>query len=347
MNRGSGRIWINFKELRTKLRFEEILSYYKIEVRRRGDQHQGPCPLPNHLAGGPTNSFSVNLGRGIFQCFGCKAKGNVLEFAALMEGVDPENGAALREVAVKLQTQVLSRDQKPDENPKGDFKATPPPERPKQSAAKVQINPPLDFELKELDAGHEWFKRRNVDPVTIAGFGAGYCNRGMLKGRIAIPLHDPSGRLIGYAGIAADETTVAGKQGSYVFPSERERDGVVRQFNKNLFLYNGHRIPKPCEDLVLTAFFESVWFLNQNGIENAVATMGDEPSPIQLDLVLAMVPEYGRIWIAPDGSKDGDAFARMALSYLSPRRFVRWVKMDQGVRLPEVSSAEVKQRFGF
>ena len=78
--------WVNFKELRTKLSFEQVLAHYRVEVRKKGDQHHGYCPLPKHNGKRNSPSFSANLKRSIFQCFGCGAKGNVLEFAAMMEG---------------------------------------------------------------------------------------------------------------------------------------------------------------------------------------------------------------------------------------------------------------------
>jgi DNA primase len=43
------------------------------------------CPQPNHQGKKNSPSFPANLEKGIFQCFGCGAKGNVLEFAAMME----------------------------------------------------------------------------------------------------------------------------------------------------------------------------------------------------------------------------------------------------------------------
>src|SRR5947209_14225910 len=96
-------MWINFKELREKLDFERILRHYKVEVKRKGIQHQGFCPLPNHNGKRNSPSFSANLERGIFQCFGCGAKGNLLEFAAMMENVDPRDGTAFRPLALGLQ----------------------------------------------------------------------------------------------------------------------------------------------------------------------------------------------------------------------------------------------------
>src|SRR5437763_11143255 len=95
--------WIDFKALCAALDFEQVLRHYGVEVKRKGNQHQGFCPLPNHNGKKNSPSFSANLERGIFQCFGCGAKGNLLEFAALMENTALENGAALRKVALELQ----------------------------------------------------------------------------------------------------------------------------------------------------------------------------------------------------------------------------------------------------
>ena len=66
--------WIDFKALRAKLDFEQVLRHYGIEVKRKGNQHHGYCPLPNHNGKKNSPSFSANLDRGIFQCFGCGAK---------------------------------------------------------------------------------------------------------------------------------------------------------------------------------------------------------------------------------------------------------------------------------
>src|SRR5260370_28490846 len=95
--------WINLKNLRAKLDFEQVLRHYGVELKRKGNQHHGFCPLPNHNGKKNSPSFSANLEKGIFQCFGCGAKGNVLDFAAMMSKVDPKDGAALHTVAAELQ----------------------------------------------------------------------------------------------------------------------------------------------------------------------------------------------------------------------------------------------------
>src|SRR5580704_10666705 len=95
--------WIDFKALRAKLDFKQVLEHYKVEVKRKGNQHHGYCPLPNHNGKRNSPSFSANLEKGIFQCFGCGAKGNVLDFAAMMTKANPKDGTALHGVAIELQ----------------------------------------------------------------------------------------------------------------------------------------------------------------------------------------------------------------------------------------------------
>lgn len=49
----------------------------------RGDQWRGLCPLPNHpLTKASERSFSVNLQRNIYGCFGCHSAGNQIDLWA-------------------------------------------------------------------------------------------------------------------------------------------------------------------------------------------------------------------------------------------------------------------------
>ncbi len=336
--------WIDFKALRSKLDFEQVLRHYGVEVKRKGNQHHGFCPLPNHQGKKNSPSFSANLEKGIFQCFGCGAKGNVLEFAALMEKADPKDGAALHKVAAELQKRFC-----PDPGNTSTEAKKAVAEKPEKakldSNLPVLVNAPLDFELKGLDSEHPYLKNRGFTPETIKHFGLGFCSRGMLKDRVAIPLHDMAGTLVGYAGRVVDDAGISEDNPRYRFPGTRERDGTVYEFRKTLFLYNGFQIKAPVGDLIVVEGFSSVWWLHQNGLSNVVATMGADCSEMQAELILALVKLSGRVWIASDGNKAGERHAQTLLGLIAPHRFVRWVKPDEGKQPTDLSAEQLKNSF--
>jgi DNA primase len=336
--------WVNFKELRAKLDFEQVLRHYGVEVRRKGDQHQGFCPLPNHKGKKNSPSFSANLKRGIFKCFGCGAMGNVLEFAALMENVDLENGAAFRGVAVELQKRFcpeLGSVTKADRKPAAKVEV----DAAKEEDLPVVVNPPLDFGLKELDYNHPYLRARGFTRETIDEFGLGFCSRGFLKDRVAIPLHDHEGKLVGYAGRVVDDATISKENPRYRFPSKRKRAGKIIEFRKTLFLYNGFGVRAPADDLVVTEGFASVWWLHQNGYPQAVATMGADCSERQAELIVSLVKPSGRVWIIPDGDDAGRRFAQSLLLHVSPHRFMRWVKIEEGIQATDLSKEQLRACF--
>jgi len=322
--------WIDFKALRAKLEFEQVLRHYGVEVKRKGKQHHGFCPLPNHNGKKNSASFSANLERGIFQCFGCGAKGNILDFAAFMEGIDPQAGGELRGVALKLQQrfcpEIADKPKQPKDTPK------PKPENRDTSAAMPAspaiINAPLDFELKGLDTQHPYLLGRGFAVGTIEHFGLGFCTRGLLKDRVAIPLHDAGGALVGYAGRVVDDNTVSEDNPRYRFPGARKRGDTLYEFRKTLFLYNGCHIQGPVGDLIVVEGFASVWWLHQNGLPSVVATMGADCSEKQAELIVSSVKPNGRAWILPDGDKAGDRHAHSLLAQIAPHRSVRWLKLD-------------------
>jgi DNA primase len=336
--------WVNFKELRAKLDFEAVLRHYGVEVKRKGNQHHGFCPLPNHKGVRNSPSFSANLERGIFKCFGCGASGNVLEFAAMMEKIDLEDGSAFRKVALELQKRFCPELGK---KPKKAEKTTEPKEKDIEPAKElpVVVNAPLDFELKGLDQKHPYLLKRGFLPETIAHFGLGFCSRGLLKDRVAIPLHDHGEKLIGYAGRVVDDAKITEDNPRYRFPSKRERAGTIFEFRKTLFLYNGARIRGPVDDLTVTEGFASVWWLHQNGYPLAVAAMGADCSEKQAELIVSLVKPDGRVWIVSDGDKAGERFAHSVLFQVAPHRLTRWIKLESDRQPTDLTAEDLKKCF--
>ena len=306
--------WINYKELKQEIAFVDVLEHYHVTYKTKGEQVKAACPLPEHEGDNSKPSLSIHLGRNIFQCFGCGAKGNVLDFITLIEGLDPKDGQSFKKAARLAQERFCYKDNR--------SRAGSPPKRTDEEKPKTLVNPPLDFSLKGLDTKHPFFAEHGLEPRTVAHFGLGYCSRGYLKGRIAVPLHNSGGELIGYAGRIVDESLIDEKTLKYLFPSNRERDGVKIEFDPTSILYNANRLNVPLDELVVAGSCEEVWHLWQAGHRNSIALLGQQ-CPRLGALVCELVRPDGRVWIARN---DNDTLLRMVAS----ERFVRWVS-DEAV----------------
>jgi len=350
--------WVDFKAVRAQVRFADVLAWYKVDVRSHGEQASAVCPLPGHEGDPKSRPFSANLVKGVFRCHKCQRQGNVLDFVTIMEGLDPERPSDVRDAALKLierfglHANLRSKQAKVDAmDTRRRQQSLPPAEiapatRPRTSR-RVAVNAELDFTLKDLDTRHRYLIDRGFTDDTIDSFGLGYCERGMLKDRIVIPLHDHQGRLIGYAGRLVDDDAVSGESPKYRFPGSRERNGVRFDFMKSLFVYNGHRIDGPVADLAVVEGFSGVWWLHQHGIDDVVAVMGASCSTEQAELIASLVTTDGRVWIVPDGDKAGDACALSLLSLVGGKRWVHWVQLDRETQPTDLVSEEIAALFPF
>jgi DNA primase len=337
--------WIDLKKLRQELSFRQVLQHYGVELKIKGHRAVGRCPLPDHQ---PTTSandrstpFSADLERGLFRCFGCKAGGNHLDFAVLMEGKNPEDGKEVVTVARKLQGALLPQSQgesaavrQQKASPKAKIE---PAQTTTLSHRHVVVNAPLDFSLKNLDAEHPYLLDRGFTAETIRHFGLGYCSRGHFKNRIVIPIHDLSGRLVGYAGRITNDREVTTRAPKYLFPPSRERDDKIHEFHKETLLYNAHRLSRPVKDLVLVTTFSSVWWLHQLGIKATVSLIGSNCSGEQVGLLDGVVEPLGRIWLLLDGQD----LAPATVSAVASLRHVRLVKLRCGQKITKLSTEDL------
>ena len=69
------------------VRFEELFDRVGISVQKHGEELRGICPIPAHSGEKKKPSFYVNPDKQVFNCFGCKAKGNIVTFAQAYNGL--------------------------------------------------------------------------------------------------------------------------------------------------------------------------------------------------------------------------------------------------------------------
>jgi DNA primase len=351
------RQWIDFKELKKNLDFATVLEHYGVTFKVKGEQATAHCPLPTHDGDMKSPSFSAQLKKGIWQCFapGCKAKGNVLDFAVRMEGLSPDNRQDVRQVAIMLSERFRHGTDGTASKPSNrtrrgeDSEAERPTETAKANSSTngaVVVNQPLDFQLKGLDVKHPYLRDRGFTPQTIDRFGLGYCSRGMLKGRIAIPIHNENDQLVGYAGRLFDESHLSKTNPKYKFPSARERHGVVHEFHKSKLLYNANRILAPATNLIVVEGFASVWWLYQWRFKDAVAIMGCDCSQEQAEIIVSKVSPDGLVLAMPDGNEAGRRCAANVFEAIAGQRAVRWVTLDDDRQPTDCTDEELFRLLG-
>lgn len=354
--------WIDFKALRQQLKLTDVLRHYRIDLRTKGHRAMGLCPLPTHPKRGDgkrTASFSASLDRGLWNCFGCKAGGNALDLAIRMEGKSPDDPDTVRAVALSLVRafnldaggeQPARASTRPPGRRRQKDPAPDPPQaetaQPRVPELPVTVNAPLDFELKQLDPAHPYLSGRGFLPETVRRFGLGFCSRGLLKDRIAIPLHDPAGQLVGYAGRLVDDALVDDEHPRYLLPGPRERDGKRYELHKSELLYNAHRAARPADTLIVVEGFPSVWWLDQHGYPDIVALMGSSCSDAQASLIVELLSDEGTLVVLTDGDDPGRGCAGELFVKLGHRRTLRYAKLDGGEQPTDLRGDELAALLG-
>ncbi len=169
-----------------------------------------------------------------------------------------------------------------------------------------------------------------------------------MKGRIAIPLHDLRGKLVGYAGRTTTDKLISDEHPKYRFPGSRLVNGVQHEFHKSLILYNAHRMTGPVDELFVVEGFPACWWLWQAKCRNVVALMGSDCSDAQADIIVDLVKPDGIVWAMPDNDDAGIHCASSILEKVARWLSVRYVKLRQGHKQPtDISANKLATIFGF
>ncbi len=155
-------------------------------------------------------------------------------------------------------------------------------------------NPPLTFTLKTLDPYHAELAALGFRRETIEHFDAGYCSKGLLKGRLAIPIHNGRGDLVAYAGLALQE----GETPRYVFPPK---------FHPALEVMNLHRLLAVAEEtgpLYLAPEIEGVMRLFETGVVSALGLFDGSLSPQQEEALIGALSLYEGFLLVGEGFAD-------------------------------------------
>jgi DNA primase len=189
--------------------------------------------------------------------------------------------------------------------------------------------------LANLDQGHPYLKERGLSQETIRTFGLGFCTRGILAGRIAIPIHNAQGQLVAYAGRWPGPP-----------PDGQPKYRVPRGFRKSLEIFNLHRAKTvdPAGPLVVVEGFFGCLRVWQSGVRRVVALMGSRMSDCQEELLVSAVGPKGRVALLLDEDEAGRKARAEVQAILSRRLLVQVIRLEKpGMQPDELSPAQLSQ----
>ena len=336
--------FVDFKAVKAAITMEQVLEHYGLlhQFKRSGDRLSGPCPI--HKGSSP-NQFSVSIEKNVWNCFSeCKHGGNVLDFISKMENLSILGAANKAIEWFHLDSEAMSGDSSSEaeemvETPKAN--GTP---RPKPAATPASVvesgapNKPLQFRLDKLIREHPYLTKRGLTLETLVDFGAGYCAKGTMAERIAIPIHNPNGEVVAYAGRYPGE------------PAEGTPKYKLPQgFRKSLELFNIDRAGKepPEVTMVIVEGFFGCMKLHQHGCRRVVALMGSTMSAAQEELIKRHTDSRSLVIVMLDEDEAGRAGREDIATRLSKFCFVKvYTFAKEGQQPEDLSLEDVNEIFG-
>lgn len=300
-------------------RVEEVIGDF-VTLKKRGANYLGLCPFHNEK----TPSFSVSPSKGIFKCFGCGKAGNVVGF--VMEHEHYSYPEALRYVAKRYGIEIEEEEVTPEMQQQLDEKES---MLALNSFVTEYFKKNLFGKNEGKAIGLSYLKEREFRESTIEKFELGYAidlwedyskhalangykkeplvATGLsiakddklldrFRGRIIFPIHNLTGRVIGFGGrILSSEKSKA----KYLNSPESDI------YNKSKVLYGiyfaRNAIVKQ-NKCYLVEGYTDVISLHQAGIENVVSSSGTSLTVDQIKLISRYTPN---ITILYDGDPAG------------------------------------------
>jgi DNA primase len=334
--------WVSFDEIKKIVTLQMAIEHYGIPLRHvNATTLRGKCPLPSHGSEKSKESFTATLNKGVGGAWACQSQscikargrvgGNVLDFVAAMER------CSVRDAAIKLQTWFLvpaaGNGSKPvGKEPRAKSFAGKEPEdnlvskKEMNGGGESESNKPLTFNLQNIDHAHPYLKERGLTEETAQKFSVGFfAGKGSMHDRIVIPIHNPKGELVAYAGRSID-----GSEPRYKFPAG---------FHKSMELYNLHRVREEVSVVLVEGFFDCIK-VTQAGFP-CIALMGAIMSNTQEKLIRE---HFAQVVVMLDGDEAGKGAAEGIADRL--RRIVYQVDvvtLADGMQPDQLSTDELHQ----
>jgi len=345
------------KEIESRVDIVDIIGE-RVELSRRGNRYWGLCPFHSEK----TPSFSVSQERQLFYCFGCHQGGNVftflknhdklefreaLQYLAGKAGIDISRYQALRSSPKDARDNVIIEVNQEAARFYHQLLMSNSGKKAMQYLAQrnVSLESVEKFYLgyapddwRQLEE-HLLAKGFSIEAITESGLvkrsrkGDLYID--FLRNRIIFPIHDLSGRVIGFGGRLID-----GEGPKYLNSAENQ----VFSKRFNLFgLYHGREAIRAASEVILVEGYMDSLSMHQHGITNVVATLGTAFTREQAKLIKRFTET---VLVMYDGDEAGQRETLRALEVLHNEGIdARVIPLPPGIDPDDLVREKGKEEF--
>jgi DNA primase len=304
---------MNYDALKHAVNVEQLVSQYNLQgVFDDGEEIHALCPWHEEKV----PSFSFSKDKKIYYCFGCGRKGTVIDFVMDMDKCSFTH--AVDKLTLLVGDTIDST-----------YKASRDRDKPKTRAKEKWVSKWRTAKnIIQLQKSPYW--QESKFPYGVID----YFELGLTyEGRLAIPIRDEEGVLVGYS----SRTLELGD-------SVDKRYLHMKGFRKSSYLYNLYNVldREIFDTLILTEGFSDVWRTYTHGWYGCVAIMGKEVSDEQIDLLLR---HTYKVCLAFDRDESGVDGMRKFTEKAKNLMEIDWMKIPTGRDLGSLSREEFTQLF--
>ena len=288
-------------DIKNHIDIEEVVGDF-VSLKRKGQNLWACCPFHNEK----TPSFTVSPTKGFYKCFGCGKGGDAIDFVMEVEKINylEALGYLAKKYGIEIEEEQLTDEQQQAQSERESLLIA-------LNFAKDHFKSNLHDTATGKSIGQTYFKEREIETDIIEKFEMGFAidqwddlkntaeskgysldileSAGLLakkgdrtydrfRGRVIFPIHNVSGRTIGFGARALkkdDKPKYINSPETTVYQKSRELYGMfqakhsIRQTG-NCYLVEG---------------YTDVTALHQIGIENVVASSGTSLTENQVRLI--------------------------------------------------------------
>lgn len=337
-------------EIKQKNNIADVVSSY-VTLKKLGSHQKGLCPFHKEK----TPSFTVNEDLGLYKCFGCGAGGDVIKFLMEIEGIDFLEALErlASRVGIKLERkriqgsgdkeklievmELASRyyawlllNSKSGEVAKEYLVG-------RKISTKVMETYGLGFSLNSWDGLINYLvnkKGYSVELLEKAGLvvrksGGGFYDK--FRGRIMFPLHDASGKVVGFTGRVLPQSAKEGEP-KYLNSPETEI------YHKGKMLYGFHLAKQAIRENKRVILVEGQ--MDQissfvSGMSETVAVGGTGITEDQIEMIARLA---SKIYLSLDADSAGYAAMKRTVDLAEKRGLsIKVVQLDGGKDPDEIA----------